>query len=108
MGLPDHEERALAQIERQLVDDDPRFAARLARTRSWISIPRRVLYVSALCLVYSVGLVTIIAGATLPSAVLIAIGSIVTAAFPTAVAVRAWRRRGTTLGRPGDLRMSDG
>ncbi|MCE7000671.1 DUF3040 domain-containing protein [Saccharothrix sp. S26] len=93
MGLPDHEARALAQIERQLIDDDPRFAARLSRTRSWSRIPRRVLFASALCLTYAVGLLAVIAGVTLPSVVLIVLGSAITAAFPTAVAVRAWRER---------------
>jgi hypothetical protein len=98
MGLTDHEERALAQIERQLADDDPRFVARLARTRPLSRVPRRVLFGAALCLVYSVGLLTIIAGATLQSAVLIAIGSAVTVAYPVAVAVRAWQERRTGLG----------
>jgi hypothetical protein len=93
MGLPDHEALALAEIERRLIDDDPRFAARLTRTRTWLRIPRRVLFTAALCLTYAAGLLVIIAGVTLPSAVLIAIGSIVTAAFPTAVGVRAWRQR---------------
>lgn len=93
MGLPDHEERALEQIERQLVDDDPRFAARLTRTRSWRHVSRRVLYGSALSLTYLVGLLTIIAGTTLPSAFLIVIGALITATFPVVVAVRAWRWR---------------
>jgi hypothetical protein len=97
MGLTDQEARALAQIERHLNDDDPRFVARLARARSWLRIPRRVLLAVALCLTYAVGLVTLIAGVTSSSApwsvVLIAIGSAITAAIPTVVGVRAWRRR---------------
>lgn len=97
MGLTDQEARALAQIERHLNDDDPRFVARLGRARSWLRIPRRVLVAVALCLTYSVGLVTVIAGVTASSAlwsvVLVAIGSAITAAIPTVVGVRAWRRR---------------
>lgn len=93
MGLQDHEERALAQIERHLSDDDPRFVARLTRTRSWFRIPRRVLSAGALVLTYTVGLLTIIAGVTLPSSVLVVIGAAVTAAFPVAVAVRIRRER---------------
>ncbi|MFI9012306.1 DUF3040 domain-containing protein [Actinosynnema sp. NPDC053489] len=93
MGLPDHEERALAQIERQLLDDDPRFVARLTRGRSRLRVPRRVLFASALVLTYAVGLVTIIAGVNLASAFLVVVGSAVTAAFPTALGVRAWRQR---------------
>ena len=99
MGLPDHEARALAQIERQLIDDDPRFVARLNRTRSWLRIPRRVLFALALCLTYAVGLVTVIAGVALPSVVLVAIGAVVTAAFPVVVGVRAWRERSVRLDR---------
>lgn len=93
MELQDHEKRALAQIEQRLIDDDPRFAARLSRPRSWERVPRRVLFAAALCLAYTVGLLTIVAGVSLPSAVLVVLGALVTAAFPTAVAVRAWRRR---------------
>lgn len=96
MGLPDHEALALAQIERHLIDEDPRFAARLTRTRTWSRIPRRVLFAAALCLTYAAGLLIVIAGVTLPSAVLVALGSIVTAAFPTAVGVRAVRQRSRT------------
>lgn len=33
MPLSEHEERILAEIERQLVDEDPRFVARARRTR---------------------------------------------------------------------------
>jgi hypothetical protein len=93
MALQDHEERALAQIERQLADDDPRFVARLARTRSWLRIPRRVLFASALVLTYALGLLIIIAGVTLPSVILVVLGSLVTAAFPVAAGRRAWRER---------------
>lgn len=39
MPLSDREERILAEIERQLADDDPRFVARARRTRG--SRPRR-------------------------------------------------------------------
>lgn len=91
VGLQDHEKRALAQIERQLADDDPRFVARLNRRRSRIRIPQRVLFTAALLTTYLVGLLTIITGVTLSSTFLIVLGALVTAAFPTAVATRAWR-----------------
>ena len=46
MPLSEHEEQILAEIERQLVDDDPRFAARTQRMvdggglvrRRWIAV----------------------------------------------------------------------
>lgn len=34
MPLSEHEERVLAEIERQLADEDPRFVARARRTRT--------------------------------------------------------------------------
>ena len=34
MPLSEHEERILAEIERQLADEDPRFVARARRTRA--------------------------------------------------------------------------
>ncbi|QQQ74019.1 DUF3040 domain-containing protein [Saccharothrix sp. 6-C] len=93
MALRDDEKRALAQIQRQLADDDPRFVARLSRKGSLFRIPRRVLFTAALLTTYAVGLLAIVIGVTLPSALLVIVGALVTAGFPTAVAVRAWRGR---------------
>ncbi|MEU4445952.1 DUF3040 domain-containing protein [Actinosynnema sp. NPDC050801] len=93
MALQDHEERALAEIEQQLADDDPRFVARLGRKRSWIRTSRRVAHAAALVSTYLVGLLVVIAGVTLPSVVLIVLGAAVTAAFPVLTATRAWRGR---------------
>ncbi|KOX28180.1 hypothetical protein ADK67_12125 [Saccharothrix sp. NRRL B-16348] len=91
MGLQDREERALAEIEQRLAEDDPRFAARLDHTRSWHRIPRPVLLGAALVATYVVGLLAVIAGVTLSSVPLIALGAVVITAFPAAVAARAWR-----------------
>ncbi|XVS61588.1 DUF3040 domain-containing protein [Actinosynnema sp. CA-299493] len=93
MALRDDEKRALAQIQRQLADDDPRFVARLSRKRSLFRIPQRVLFTAALLTTYVVGLLAIITGVALSSAFLVVAGALVTAGFPTAVAVRAWRGR---------------
>lgn len=41
MPLSEHEEQILAEIERQLVDDDPRFAARTQRMVEGGSVLRR-------------------------------------------------------------------
>ncbi len=35
MPLSEHEERILAEIERQLAEEDPRFVARARRVRGW-------------------------------------------------------------------------
>lgn len=40
MPLSEHEERILAEIERQLADDDPRFVARARRARRGRRLPR--------------------------------------------------------------------
>ncbi|NUT47277.1 MAG: DUF3040 domain-containing protein [Saccharothrix sp.] len=93
MGLREHEERALAQIQQQLADDDPRFAARLTRARLKMRIPRRVLFAAALLGTYLLGLTTIVLGVALASVFLVVVGSAVTAAFPVVVAARAWRGR---------------
>ncbi|QFZ21141.1 DUF3040 domain-containing protein [Saccharothrix syringae] len=93
MGLSDHEQRALAEIERQLAADDPRFAARLARARSAVRVPKPVRSAVVLLAAYSLGLVTIIAGVTLASPALITLGAVITAALPVRVAVRAWRQQ---------------
>lgn len=45
MPLSEHEERILAEIERQLVDEDPRFVARARRTRD--RRPRRLTWAVA-------------------------------------------------------------
>lgn len=42
MPLSEHEERILAEIERQLAEDDPRFVARARRTVG--GSPRRLVY----------------------------------------------------------------
>lgn len=93
MALRDEEIRALAQIQRQLAVEDPRFVARLRRRRSLIRVPKRVLLAAALLVTYSVGLLGIIIGVTLSSAFFTAVGALVTAGFPVVVARRAWRSR---------------
>ncbi|WP_367127688.1 DUF3040 domain-containing protein [Saccharothrix sp. HUAS TT1] len=93
MGLREHEQRALAQIQQQLADDDPRFAARLTRGRAVLRVPRRVLLGAVLVGTYVLGLLGIVVGTALSSPLLIALGAVVTAALPVRVAARAWRER---------------
>lgn len=59
MPLSEHEERILAEIERQLADEDPRFVARARRTRAGRG-PRRLTwavvgFVVGLLLMFGVG-----------------------------------------------------
>jgi hypothetical protein len=94
MGLPDHEERELAEIEQHLVQDDPRLAARLARGRTGVfALSGRARFVLGVLATYVTGLSTIIAGVTWSSPFLVALGAAVTTSFPVAVAARAWRDR---------------
>jgi len=93
MGLREHEERALAQIQKHLANDDPRFTSRFTRTQPVLRIPKPVLFGIALLSTYALGLLGIVAGVILSSAFLTVLGAAITAAFPTVVAARAWRER---------------
>ena len=63
MPLSEHEERILAEIERQLAAEDPRFVARARRGRSWSRTLRLRLAIAlaVLGIVSVVGLVVHIA-----------------------------------------------
>ncbi|MDX8034887.1 DUF3040 domain-containing protein [Lentzea sp. BCCO 10_0856] len=95
MGLPEDEQRELDAIEQRLAEDDPKFAAKLVRTPSpHHRLPRRVLKLIGLLLIYVVGLVVVITGVSLSSIVVIALGAAVTAFSPVAIVVQTWRTRG--------------
>ena len=74
MPLSEHEQRLLEQIERALVDDDPKFASSV-RTGDRRLKARRKLQLGALLVV--VGLAALIGGAIAPSVVLGVIGFLV-------------------------------
>ena len=74
MPLSEHEQRLLEQIERALVDDDPKFASSV-RTGDRRLKARRKLQLGALLVV--VGLAVLIGGAVVPSVPLGVLGFLV-------------------------------
>ncbi|HEX2072155.1 MAG TPA: DUF3040 domain-containing protein [Geodermatophilus sp.] len=74
MPLSEHEQRLLEQIERALVDDDPKFASSV-RTGDRKLKARRKLQLGALLVV--VGLAVLIGGAVVPSVPLGVLGFLV-------------------------------
>ena len=74
MPLSEHEQRLLEQIERALVDDDPKFASSV-RTGDRRQKARRKLQLGVLFVV--VGLAVLVGGAVAPSVVLGVIGFLV-------------------------------
>ncbi|MFJ5987069.1 DUF3040 domain-containing protein [Lentzea sp. NPDC092896] len=89
MRLPDREQQELDEIERRLAEDDPKLAAKL--TRPAPRVPRRTLVVAGLLLTYAAGLIVVMAGVTLSSVVLIALGACVVLGVFAWFAVRVWR-----------------
>jgi len=107
MGLQDHEERALVEIEQHLAEDDPRLAARLTNGKTTIfTLSGRAQFILGVLATYVTGLLIIIAGVAFSAPVLIALGAAVTASFPVAVAARAWLHRHSpdTGSQPRDRR----
>ncbi|MGW6929841.1 DUF3040 domain-containing protein [Lentzea sp. NPDC054927] len=90
MKLPDHEQQELDEIERRLAEDDPKLAAKLNRPAP--RVPRRTLVVVAMLVTYAVGLIVVMAGVTLSSVPLIALGACVTLGVFAWFAVRIWRK----------------
>ena len=66
MPLSEHEERILAEIERQLAAEDPRFASRARRRPPWASLTRQK-RVRAAIVLGIVGLAAILLLGFLPS-----------------------------------------
>ncbi|WP_053735782.1 DUF3040 domain-containing protein [Nocardia sp. NRRL S-836] len=89
MKLPDHEQQELDEIERRLAQDDPKLAAKLNRPAP--RVPRRTLVTAGVLALYVVGLVVVMAGVTLSSVVLVALGAGVVLAVFAWFGVRAWR-----------------
>lgn len=90
MKLPDREQQELDEIERHLAEDDPKLAAKLNRPAP--RVPRRTSVVAGLLSLYVVGLLVVIAGMTLSSVVLIALGACVSLGVFAWFAVRIWRK----------------
>ena len=101
MGLQDHEARELAEIEQYLIQEDPRLAARLADgTPGWLPLSDPARFILSVLASYMIGLLTLIAGVSVSSGLLILLGAVVTASYPVGVATRGWRDRKPDLSQP--------
>ncbi|MGY1841564.1 MULTISPECIES: DUF3040 domain-containing protein [unclassified Modestobacter] len=74
MPLSEHEQRLLEQIERALVDDDPKFASTV-RTGDRRQKARRKVQLGALLVV--VGLAVMVSGVALPNVIVGVLGSLI-------------------------------
>ncbi|SMC53263.1 DUF3040 domain-containing protein [Lentzea albidocapillata] len=91
MQLPDHEQQELDEIERHLAEDDPKLAAKLNRPAA--RVPRRTAVVAGMLSLHVIGLLVVVAGVTLSSVVLVALGACVILGVFGGFAVRAWHER---------------
>lgn len=89
MGLADHEQRELDEIERQLAEEDPKLAAKLMARR--LVLTRRAWILLGSLTTYVAGLLVVIAGVSTSSAALVALGALVTAAVFVDMCRRAVR-----------------
>ncbi len=94
MELPDREQKELREIERRLIEEDPKLAAKLNRAAPRVLVPRRILVVAGMLAIYVAGLIAVMAGVTLSSVVLIALGACTIVGVFAWFAVRVWRARG--------------
>ncbi|GAA5161973.1 MULTISPECIES: DUF3040 domain-containing protein [Amycolatopsis] len=92
MALHGEEQRRLTEIERQLAEENPRLAQRLAELRP-MRVPSVVLAaLGALCSMVA-GLFILVAGAQAQSGFLLVLGTVLTSGVPTAVLWRMWLHR---------------
>lgn len=99
MGLTEHERRELDAMERQLAEDDPAFATKLAKPSWHARLPGKALFVVGLLTTYVIGLTLVVTGATFSSWPVIVIGAAVTAVFPAKVATEAVREQASWRSR---------
>jgi hypothetical protein len=92
MTLHGEEQRRLSEIERQLAEENPRLAQRLAELRP-MRIPTVVLAIlGALCSMVS-GMFLLVAAAVAQVPFLMALGTVLTSVVPTAILWRTWLYR---------------
>ncbi|KAA9156436.1 DUF3040 domain-containing protein [Amycolatopsis acidicola] len=92
MALHGEEQRRLSEIERQLAEENPRLAQRLAELRP-MRIPSVVLAIlGALCSI-ACGLFLMVAGAQAHTSFLIVFGTVLCIGVPTAIVWRTWLYR---------------
>ena len=89
MALHGEEQRRLTEIEKQLAEENPRLAQRLAELRP-MRIPGVVLAILAALAVPVIGLFILVAAAQAHSAALMILGTVLTALVPTAIIWRTW------------------
>lgn len=92
MALHGEEQRRLSEIERQLAEENPRLAQRLAELRP-MRITGVVLAILGVFLSPVAGLFVLVAAAETHSAFLIALGTVLATAVPTAILWRTWLHR---------------
>jgi hypothetical protein len=92
MALHGEEQRRLSEIERQLAEENPRLAQRLAELRP-MRIPGVVLAVLAALCSPVIGLVVLVAAAQTHSPFLMVLGTLLAAAVPTAIIWRSGLHR---------------
>jgi hypothetical protein len=92
MALHGEEQRRLSEIERQLAEENPRLAQRLAELRP-MRITGVVLAIAGVLLAPVAGLFVLFAAAQTQSPFLIALGTVLAAVVPTAILWRTWLHR---------------
>ncbi|HJQ44787.1 MAG TPA: DUF3040 domain-containing protein [Amycolatopsis sp.] len=92
MALHGEEQRRLSEIERQLAEENPRLAQRLAELRP-MRIPGVVLAILGALGAVVIGLFVLVAGAQAHQSFLIVLGTLLVAAVPTAIIWRSWLYR---------------
>jgi DUF3040 family protein len=92
MALHGEEQRRLSEIERQLAEENPRLAQRLAELRPK-RIPTVVLAIFAALCSPVIGLFVLVAAAQTQSPFLMVLGTILASVVPTAILWQGWLRR---------------
>jgi hypothetical protein len=92
MALHGDEQRRLSEIERQLAEENPRLAQRLAELRP-MRIPSVVMSIlGALCSIVA-GIFILVAAAQAHATFLLGLGTAFTVGVPTAIVWRTWLYR---------------
>ncbi|MGH3949946.1 MAG: DUF3040 domain-containing protein [Pseudonocardiaceae bacterium] len=90
MALHDEEMQRLNEIERQLAEESPRLAERLAELRPFTI---SVMAVAGVLASVTMGLVITVVGAQVDSAALVVLGALLTVVMPTVIIWRLWLSR---------------
>lgn len=94
MATRDFEKRQLAEIERQLSDESPELAQKLAALGTAEATTRyNGKSISAVIALYLAGLTVIIAGVQVSSVLVIVLGAVLTAVVPAVTGWYLWRTR---------------